>query len=683
MDAIFQTLLTAATDFLTPLIDKREQYQYEPLPSTGSFRLLSFEPTDSGQIHVTLETFELANAPPYQALSYSCGWPFDVPNFELPDLFIGTSGPIATSYGERNKKPILCNRRRLYIGKNLKEFFDRLREDDYRQMEHKHLWVDAVCIAQDNLEEKSAQILRMGDIYQRASSVIVWLGDSLPETSLALDVLQELSNVPLRRLEEMQRLPTTSDSSYGTLGIRRITERQWRAFVGFSRRTYFNRVWVVQEAVFARRLVFLCGEFRIPTERLFGVSKMLVLSRWSSQILQPYIPQFQPGSGPQIGAIAAVSQMSEDLERRTVRPLEILSSMRSRQATDALDNVYPLLNIIAKALHKEPWELSVMPDYEVELAEVLEQTTLMCIRTSGDLTILPAVQERSVRGSAVTPSWVVDWTVSLAPVPLMTLQLINGLWDPSNGMPLELPDTTVPGVLQFRAARVCTIEELSSETEQMTKDMDLGSLVELILGMDIPYGADTGQGLTEVLWRTVIADIAWNQHPAPADFGVAFVYNYIGMLVCRTAGFWSASTFARELELTVQQIDRLRAADPASVFPDGEEVRRLARVLKGDDKNFDHDLLAQMMAKVEALGEHMSRVCLQRRLAWTDSNLLAMVPKSTVAGDSIWIVPGLKTPFVFREVANGNFELVGEAYVHGIMFGEAMGSLELSDVRMQ
>ncbi|OIW28697.1 hypothetical protein CONLIGDRAFT_670475 [Coniochaeta ligniaria NRRL 30616] len=683
MDAIFQTLRTAATEFLTPLIDRRENYIYNPLPSTGSFRLLSFGTEDSSHISITLETFELADAPPYQALSYCCGSPFDVPIFELPDLFIGTSGPIATSYGEHNKKPIVCNGQRLYIGKNLKEFFDRLRGDDYAQLEHKHLWVDAVCISQDDLAEKSAQILRMGDIYQRASSVIVWLGDSLPETSLALDVLEELSKIPMRRLQEMQRLPITSDTSYDTLGIRRISERERRAFVGFSRRAYFNRVWVVQEAVFARRLTFLCGEFQVSTETLFDVSKMLILSGWGSQILQPYIPQLRPGSGPQVGAIAAVSQMAGDLERRTVRPLEILSSMRSRQASKPLDNIYPLLNLIAKALDKEPWELPVKPDYEAELAEVLEQTTLMCIRSSGDLTILPAVQERSMRGSAFTPSWVVDWTVPLAPVPLVTIQLINGLWNPSNGLPLELPDTAEPGILKFGAARVCTVESVSLETEQMTKDMDLSSLVDLVLEMDLPYGADTGQGLTEVLWRTVIADIAWDQHPAPDDFGLAFVHDYIGMVVCRTASFWSASNFETELELMVQQIDRLRAIDPASVFPDGDEVRRLARALKGDDANFDPTLLIEMMSKVEALGEHMSRVCLQRRLARTDFNLLAMVPKSTVAGDSIWLVPGLKTPFVFREMANGNLELVGEAYVHGIMFGEAMGSSELSDVRLQ
>lgn len=117
--------------------------------------------------------------------------------------------------------------------------------------------------------------------------------------------------------------------------------------MGFSRRSYFNRAWVVQEAIFARRLVFLCGEYHVPTDQLLGVSKMLVLSGWSPQILGPYVPQFQKKSGgPQVGSISAVLQMMEDLEHQKIRPLEILSSMRSREAGMPVDKVYSLLNLV-------------------------------------------------------------------------------------------------------------------------------------------------------------------------------------------------------------------------------------------------------------------------------------------------------------------------------------------------
>jgi len=335
-------------------------------------------------------------------------------------------------------------------------------------------------------------------------------------------------------------------------------------------------------------------------------------------------------------------------------------------------------------LGKNPSELPVLPDYEAEFGDVLERATLMCIRSSEDLSFLPAVQDRTMRSSATIPSWVVDWPVAMAPVPLMTVQLINSWWNPSNGMPLEPPDTEEPGILKFRAAKVCMIEQVSLGTDQLQKDMDLSNWVDLVLEMDVPYGADTGQGLTEVLWRTVIADTAWDKHPAPVDFGHAFVHNYIGMVICRTASDWTMTRFERELEDMVRHIQRLRSVDPASVFPDGDEMRRLARMLKGEDLEYNNrELLIEAMGKIEQLGQHMNRVCVHRRLARTDFNFLSLVPMSTEAGDSIWILPGMSTPFVFREMPNGNVELLGEAYVHGIMFGEAMDGLELTMVRLQ
>ena len=60
-----------------------------------------------------------------------------------------------------------------------------------------------------------------------------------------------------------------------------------------------------------------------------------------------------------------------------------------------------------------------------------------------------------------------------------------------------------------------------------------------------------------------------------------------------------------------------------------------------------------------------------------------MVPCSALPGDSIWIVPGLATPFVFREVGNGHHEFIGEAYIHGIMHGEAVGELQFEEVKLQ
>jgi hypothetical protein len=51
------------------------------------------------------------------------------------------------------------------------------------------IWVDAVCIKQDDIEEKSWQIPLMGDIYTKANTVFVWLGDGDASKERAMNYL--------------------------------------------------------------------------------------------------------------------------------------------------------------------------------------------------------------------------------------------------------------------------------------------------------------------------------------------------------------------------------------------------------------------------------------------------------------------------------------------------------------
>ena len=53
------------------------------------------------------------------------------------------------------------------------------------------IWVDAICInqAQENNEERSAQLPLMGEIYSRARTVYIWLGEGTPGTDRAMRYL--------------------------------------------------------------------------------------------------------------------------------------------------------------------------------------------------------------------------------------------------------------------------------------------------------------------------------------------------------------------------------------------------------------------------------------------------------------------------------------------------------------
>lgn len=63
-----------------------------------------------------------------------------------------------------------------------------------------------------------------------------------------------------------------------------------------------------------------------------------------------------------------------------------------------------------------------------------------------------------------------------------------------------------------------------------------------------------------------------------------------------------------------------------------------------------------------------------RRLFRTSKGYLGTGAQDLRPGDSIYVLPGANIPFALRELENGHFALVGEAYVHGIMHGELVGS---------
>lgn len=68
----------------------------------------------------------------------------------------------------------------------------------------------------------------------------------------------------------------------------------------------------------------------------------------------------------------------------------------------------------------------------------------------------------------------------------------------------------------------------------------------------------------------------------------------------------------------------------------------------------------------------------QRCLFRTQEKRLGLAPIGAKVGDQVWFLSGARVPFVLRKVENERFELVGEAYVHGCMRGEAFTTGGLS-----
>ncbi|OTA06128.1 hypothetical protein A9Z42_0068590 [Trichoderma parareesei] len=229
----------------------------------GFFRLIFLSPGQwDDEIRCTLLPFNrLRDAyPPYKALSYV--------------------------WGRWSGKPpeILVNGNNVKVTSNLATALRHLRQNDVEIA----LWIDALCIDQGNTDERSSQVAQMRDIYSTANEVVIFLGSGLqdgilksvssrdsrpfhsfggcrPDFLLASQYFDDWKASPLKKpvrpLEIFAFLTILNWSGNlpNPLGVLQdIPEAHMAALAEALRRTllvaWWDRIWVVQEAVVANKL---------------------------------------------------------------------------------------------------------------------------------------------------------------------------------------------------------------------------------------------------------------------------------------------------------------------------------------------------------------------------------------------------------------------------------------------
>ncbi|CAM1501642.1 Fc.00g036260.m01.CDS01 [Cosmosporella sp. VM-42] len=667
--------------------DTLAPYAYAPLPTKSSIRLLSFSPDEKFGYACSLESFELALAPSFLALSYTWGNPIQFPWLEQ-SFTTKNEAKWHTHYDQEFYFKIDGRVVPLKPGRNLDHALRRLRDADESLMGCRYLWVDALCINQEDKPEQTSQMLMMGEIYQRATKVVAWLGKDFVSTGRAIKSLEELRKIPRERHAEMQVMDMTGEDVYAQLGIKPLNMLDWTSLTGLLMRGWFSRVWIVQEAIFARHIVFVCGKSVISADLIYEVSKMLVFTGWSNQLIQQYMPELASTQMAPPGGYAGVALMREELKSpNKPSPLNIMAAMRSRQATKPEDSVYGLLNVLALAMGREPETMLVLPDRTTPLEEIMQNTTLMISRYEKNLTFLHQVQEPALRTIQGCASWTVNWGQRMAPYSLIMASALESSWNPSGRPEKAGSDSSLPGRLRFKAAKIGEIDELSPDTESLQGD--LSAWLDFALRLrNMNYGTQTDEGLTSIVWRTTLADSAMGQHPAPPGMGETFMLNYLEMYHQRTDPL-SSSEKQVEDAMLYDRIEALNEADPGGCFPPAPRLPEYLLLLRGeleDSHPLHQSFLESRMEHLQmaaALSPQLHNVMTNRRLARTSDNFLAVVPTSSQVGNGVWVLPGMATPFVFQGDTMGEFEFVGEAYVHGIMHGEISSRLQFKDVTLR
>jgi hypothetical protein len=169
---------------------------------------------------------------------------------------------------------ILVNGQPFKATTNLVPFF---RHHDNIPMEYHDLpiWIDAICINQKDLNERTAQVKLMGDIYREATASISWLGTPSGDSHLAISTISlcahYIRTAPVESrvdwLEnEKELLCTVNFEPPQGQGLPR--NEAWAAVARFLGRSYWTRIWIYQEIVMPTHIVMLCGNVTLPIDDL-------------------------------------------------------------------------------------------------------------------------------------------------------------------------------------------------------------------------------------------------------------------------------------------------------------------------------------------------------------------------------------------------------------------------------
>lgn len=327
-------------------------------PESTTVRLFEFHENEHGEISGSLGAYNISDAqcPQWIALSYT--W----------DLFeVSRYSPVSHRNSQESLRTINVDGYKIVVRANLLEALHailvqkaqicglRVGEDERDKSENEEIfsfagsqrpedwrffWIDAICINQNDQNEKQHQIGLMHRIYSQASSVIGWLtpfeGHVEPETrSILLQLVQKDHNVSTKGdvASRKNQQPSTPPRAGASVHHRAIVHN-----------AYWQRMWVVPEVILASKITFLYG------------------SIWLTEAFMHDILQNQTAPASQILRHRDAFHKA-NRKRGAIGFQELIDAYSFKQCTDVRDRVFALFSLLSS-------DFPVQADYSLSTTQI-------------------------------------------------------------------------------------------------------------------------------------------------------------------------------------------------------------------------------------------------------------------------------------------------------------------------
>ncbi|KAI0520855.1 heterokaryon incompatibility protein-domain-containing protein [Xylaria bambusicola] len=669
-------------------------YRYLPLQPGRKIRILKLAAGQEGcDLEGELIHVDLDQDPEYSALSYAWG-------------------------SELAPTRIKCNGQDIEITKNLAQALQHLRHES----EPTYLWADALCINQQDAEEKGHQVVLMKDIYAYAQEVSVWLGPDeehhAAELFAKVDEMLILLEGSIK--DDFARL---DGAQWIKFDIGRPTSPILDKLALLFQREYFTRTWVIQEVGLANRPVACCGKSVINFNKL-AVLAMAFLKYFHSLLSSlGYLKEFER---------AANLYQTYFPQPGSQRLYDIIHRARLNDVTDSRDRIYAFIShpsarenasdfpytgegILKVSLTDEDIKLRALSVIVAPTADTWRSAALDYIGNHPPRP--PSPDEVMARKFLLDPGQLLKapryWPGSSFIKPNYNLSVVDVYLDfarqmikrfdsleilsfvqhstplaPTGpGFPSWVPRWDSPSdVLVFGGVR-CDHFASANKRPIITPSPDIGSLIVRGQFFDrvglhtIPLTRDdfTDDSKTSPLW-SMTKTCQVDTYPVP-DYpriyapGVVLMQNPDRLeayrqtwIAGRTMGTGDGPRdyLNPELDFAAHQLDYFKRNDRKEPFTDIPHLMRMA-TLENEAKGGNGARYA------EAAGNASHGRC----FFITKAGFFGLGPKIIEPEDAVVILLGADVPFIIREKPkcgdnSAGWTLIGECYVRGLMTGDTI-----------
>ncbi|KAK9788173.1 putative Heterokaryon incompatibility domain-containing protein [Seiridium cardinale] len=570
---------------------------HEPLTVFKSIRLLELLPGDwTDPLRGKISIHSMTNKPVYRALSYTWGASMKLYKLHTSQgiLSITESLDMALRSIRGYDKPI-------------------------------YVWVDAICIDQDNEYEKVSQIRLMRDIFQSAKFVYGWLGPEEDDSSMAIDTLLQIRMQAYKDREWPVDLPSTPLYWAGHK-IPPPNSTVWEAIDALFGRDWFERVWIMQEIILAPDVIMVCGRRTARWQYLFEALEICLREAqvWveRSEIQPDAILQT---TAPAVALGQTRKLYSDGPVRRKHSLLTLFELFAHTKATLELDKMFGLLGLATDAENDD-----LNPDYS-SLETVVRRYAGVFVAQGNVVDLLH--QAGGTKAYAFS-SWIPAWTRERQFRTIST-------WNSRLGYFRASGDSSA---YAFVSGKILTIsgtivDSVSAVNDVTLQDSDVWTFVNsMYTFLDTMVSYPTGETMEQVKLMLPIGNAC---HP------------YLEK--------------ASDIKLQTDAGDGSEDFEWAQTLSKFSSIQALLDFLRQP---------APVRMNLWKYWRTVSAFSLRLSLAKffiTANGYVGLAPADITVGDAVVIFQGGLVPFVIKPGAGsgGRSRLVGECYVHGLMHGEA------------